>query len=214
MSLDHSCRRRQIACHGVQSAEKTRRRSASPPKAPVGRIVAQPHPTQRLCRPPMRPQPLPGCRRVCAEPEDVVGDRDQPVQIKRARTGLSPAREHPVVAGRDHLAQFPRERPRVGSEHRHRREQPVFLVVEVEMPGNGVGSPRRCAEPPDLAGRAAHRQEIAQPVGVGERQGRVRDPRARKPLAGPGRARLCSVLAAHRSSSPAGLSTTMRARRR
>ena len=128
--------------------------------------------------------------------------------------GLGPVREHPVVAGGDHLAQFPRERPRLGPEHRHRREQPAFLVVEVEMPGNGVGSPRRHPEPTNLCRRAAHRQAIAQPVGVGERQGRVRDPRARGPLAGPGRARLCSVLAAHRSSSPAGLSTTMRARRR
>ena len=41
----------------------------------------------------------------------------------------------------------------------------------------------RGAEPRHLAGRTAHRQPIAQPVGVDRRQRRARDPRASRPLA-------------------------------
>ena len=98
---------------------------------------------------------------------------------------------------------------------RHRRVEPRLFVIEIEMPRNAAGTPRRGAEPRHLPGRTAHRQPVAQPVGVNRRQRRMRDPRALPALGGvraaPERSSTASV---HRSSSRAGLSTTIRARRR
>jgi hypothetical protein len=128
---------------------------------------------------------------------------------------LVPAGEHTVMAVGDDLAQLARQRTRVRPLPRHRRQQPRRLVIESEMPGNATGAPRRHAEPRHLAGRTADRQPVAQPVGVDRRQRLSRDPRASRPLAGLGRAQsCCRLLVPQRSSSRAGLSTTIRARRR
>ena len=165
----------------------------------------------------MRPQPLPRRRRILAERQDGVRDRDQPVQVEGTAARLVPAREQPAMAGGDDLAQLACQRPGLRPLPRHRRQQPRLLVIEIEMPRDAAGTPGRGAEPRHLAGRTAHRQPVAQPVGVNRRQRRVRDPRASRPLAGFGASApicLASPACAHRSSSRAGLSTTIRARRR
>ena len=154
----------------------------------------------------MAPEPVLRGRRVLAQRQDGIGDRDQPVQVERAAARLVPAREHLVMTGGDDLAQLAGQRSRHPPLPRHRRQQTRLLVIQIEMPRDAAGAPGRCTEPRHLAGRAADRQPVTQPVGL------CGVPRA-KPLAGPGRARLYLGFR-HRSSSRAGLSTTMRARRR
>ena len=128
---------------------------------------------------------------------------------------LVPARQQAAMAGSDDLAQLARQGARFRPLPRHRRVEPRLFVIEIEMPRDAAGTPRRGAELRHLLSRTAHRRLAAQPVGVNRRQRLVWDPRALRPLAGLGRAqRSCQLLLVHRSSSRAGLSTTIRARRR
>jgi len=134
------------------------------------------------------------------------------MQVKRTGAGLMPTVADPVMPVCDNLAQLARERPSLGAQHRHRRQQPGLLVIEIEMPRNAGGAAGGLHEARKFLRRTAHRQFVAQPVSVGERGGRAgRLPRRvmssrLQPLAG--------GPSGHKFNSRAGLSPVMRARRR
>ena len=166
------------------------------PQPAIGVFLQKPHLAQRIGRAPMAPEPMLRGRRVLAQRQDGIGDRDQPVQVERAAAGLVPAREHLVMTGGDDLAQLAGQRPRHPPLPRHRRQQTRLLVIEIEMPRNAAGAPGRCTEPRHLRGWAAHRQPMAQPVGP------CGIPSGSSPSAGPRRARLHRVSVTGQAAAP------------
>ena len=72
------------------------------------------------------------------------------MQVEGTAARLVPARQQPAMAGGDDLAQLARQRARFRPLPRHRRVEPRLFVIEIEMPRDAAGTPRRGAEPRHL----------------------------------------------------------------
>ena len=197
-----------MACQGVQSAERNsnaaradrrRRRSAW--------SSMMPDLAQRLRRAPVRPEPG-----SCAWGSPRRSWRMAPgTGMSRCRSsGQRPGwaqsvRTRSWRAG-DDRAQFARQQPRLDTGRGHRRQQPRFLVVEIEVPGDRAGAvgsvgetvPRRWPGRSRSGWCAASRGSKGPALG-----GYGAEPDA-----------CLLACAAHRSSNRAGLSAVTRARRR
>ena len=123
-----------------------------------------------LLRSPMDLQPAQAGGIVGPQTQHARRHGDEPVQVERAQTAGFDLGQHARMVGGDGVAQLARQNARAHAERGHRRQQPLLLGVEIELPRNRRRPHRRRPKLFHITRRPAYPQQLGQPIGMCRRR--------------------------------------------